>query len=189
MFVKPLDIGAAAIYNVARYRLLVACYIFWEVIVIHCERHLGGYFRAIATALGQDMQQSSEALGLTSTQIMFLHHLWVRQVRHETVTYAKDLEDFFSVKHSTVSGVLQRMEAAGFVSITASETDRRCKLVALTQKGLDAHEQTSRQIRQTEARLVSGMTDSEVAELRRLLDLAARNLGVFPRHPKEELRK
>lgn len=157
-----------------------------EVIVIQCERHLGGYFRVIATALGQDMQQSTEALGLTPTQIMFLHHLWVR---HETVTYAKDLEDFFSVKHSTVSGVLQRMEAAGFVSITASETDRRCKLVALTQKGLDAHEQTSRQIRQSEARLVCGMTDSEVAELRRLLDLAARNLGVFPKHPKEELRK
>lgn len=156
---------------------------------MQCERHLGGYFRAISTALAQDMWNNSEALGLTSTQSMFLHHLWIRQVCQESITYARDLEEFFSVKHSTVSGVLQRMEAAGFISIAASETDRRCKLVTLTKKGLDAHEQTSRQIRLTEERLVAGMTDSEVAELRRLLELAACNLGVFPKHPKEEFRK
>lgn len=160
-----------------------------RVIDIQCERHLGGYFRAISTALAQDMRENSESLGLTSTQSMFLHHLWFRQMCHKSITYAKDLEDFFSVKHSTVSGVLQRMEAAGFVSITASETDRRCKLVTLTQKGLDAHDQTSRQIRHTEDRLVSGMTDTEVAEFRRLLELAAKNLDVFPNHPKEEFRK
>ena len=84
-------------------------------IIIHCERHLGGYIRAISNAMTQNMQQNSEQLGLTSTQGMFLHHLWIRKEKLGLPTYAKDLEEFFDIKHPTVSGVLQRMEAAGFV--------------------------------------------------------------------------
>ena len=71
------------------------------------------------------MQQNLEQLGLTSTQGMFLHHLWVRQQKLGRVTYARDLEEFFDIRHSTVSGILQRMEAAGFVEVHGSETERR----------------------------------------------------------------
>lgn len=149
---------------------------------IHWERLLGGYFRAISNAMAQDMQQNSERQGLTSTQSMFLHHLWIRQTRTQQVTFAKDLEEFFDIKHSTVSGVLQRMEAAGFIRCSASETDRRCKAVFLTEKGLDAIEQTGQHIRKTEARLVENMTEEEITEFRRLLQLAAHNLGVCMPH-------
>jgi len=149
---------------------------------IRCARFLGGYLRAISNAMAQDMQQNSERQGLTSTQSMFLHHLWIRQTQMHQVTFAKDLEEFFDIKHSTVSGVLQRMEHAGFVTFRPSETDRRCKAVALTEKGLSAVEQTGLHIRQTEARLVDGMTEAEIAEFRRLLQMAAHNLGVCTPH-------
>ena len=174
----------------------VACYQTWQhatflkgVTNINCERHLGGYLRAISNAMAQDMQQNSEQLGLTATQGMFLHHLWFRQENMHVPTYAKDLEDFFDIKHSTVSGVLQRMEAAGFVQFQENVSDRRCKAIHLTQKGMDAHEQTGQHIRQTEAKLIEGMTKSETAEFRRLLQIAAGNLGVcmphFPKRKKE----
>lgn len=147
-------------------------------ILIDCERHLGGYLRAISNAMSQNMQQKSEQLGLTSTQGMFLHHLWFRQERLGQPTYARDLEEFFDIRHSTVSGVLQRMEAAGFVQFQASESDRRCKAVIMTEKGMDAIDQTGRHIRQTEAKLVEGMTEEEILIFRRLLRTAAHNLGV-----------
>ena len=153
---------------------------------MHCERHLGGYLRAISNAMAQDMQQNSERQGLTSTQSMFLHHLWVRQEHWKQTTYAKDLEEFFDIKHSTVSGVLQRMEAGGFVVFQASETDRRCKAVRLTEKGLSAIEQTGLHIRQTEARLVEGMSEEDIATFRRLLQTAAHNLGVCTPHFKNQ---
>ena len=157
---------------------------------MHPERHLGGYLRAISNAMSQDMQQHSEQQGLTSTQSMFLHHLWVRQEHLKKVTYAKDLEDFFDIKHSTVSGVLQRMEAAGFVTFQASEEDRRCKSICLTEKGFSVIEQTGLHIQQTEARLVDGMSEEDIATFRRLLQTAAHNLGVctphFKKHAKEE---
>ena len=142
------------------------------------ERHLGGYLRAISNAIARDMQQNSERLGLTSTQGMFLHHLWIRQEKLEQITYARDLEEFFDIKHSTVSGILQRMEAAGFVEFQASETDRRCKAVRITAKGLAAVTQTEQHILQTEAKLVEHMTQEEAAEFRRLLQITAHNLGV-----------
>lgn len=156
-----------------------------------CNRHLGGYIRALDNALAQDMRQSSEQLGLTPTQGMFLHRIWVRQEILHQDTYAKDLEQFFDVKHSTVSGILQRMEAAGFVILEESAADRRCKAIRLTQKALDAHDQTDRHIQQAENRLTAHMTEDEVLEFRRLLQVAAENFGVcvhqaIPCEEKEE---
>lgn len=150
------------------------------------KRHLGGYIRALSNAIAQDMQQNSEAQGLTSTQSMFLHHLWFRQEKLLLPTFAKDLEDFFDIKHSTVSGVLQRMEAAGFVEFQASEEDRRCKAILLTPKALEIHAEAELHIQQTEARLVSGMTETEIQEFRRLLSMAAHNLGVCHKPPVPE---
>ena len=142
------------------------------------NRHLGGFIRAISNAMSQNMQQNSEELGLTSSQGVFLHHLWVRQEKQGLPTFARDLEEFFDIKHSTVSGILQRMEAAGFVEFQASESDRRCKAIVLTQKAMEVHARTELHIQQTEAKLVEHMTEAEAAEFRRLLQIAANNMGV-----------
>lgn len=159
---------------------------------MEAKRHLGGYFRAISNALGNNMQRNLDELGLTATQNMFLHHLWYRQEKLGLPTYAKDLEDFFDIKHPTVSGILQRMEAGGFVEFRPSRKDRRCKIIGLTEKSMDAVSDAIQKIEETEAMLVRGMTDAEAAELRRLLQLVANNLGVCasccaPPAPKEEI--
>ena len=150
---------------------------------MHTERPLGGYLRAISNALTQDMQQQTELLGLTSSQGMFLHHIWKRKQIDGLDTYPKDLEEFFYIKHPTVSGILQRMEAAGFVILKASEEDKRCKAIVLTQKALDAHAQIHDHIQASEARLTENMTAEEQALLRSLLKLAAQNLGVCCKRP------
>ena len=53
----------------------------------------------------------------------------------------------------------------------------------MTQKALDALEQTDSHIRQEEAKLVRGMSEEDAAHFRRLLQQAARNLGVCAPHP------
>lgn len=138
------------------------------------------------------MQQNSEELGLTGTQGIFLHHIWYRNEKQGLTTISRDLEEFFDTRHSTVSGILQRMEASGFITLQASRTDRRCKAVVLTEKGRSAIEKTGQHIRQTEAVLTEGMTPEETAEFRRLLQIAAGNLGVCMPHschhkPKEDM--
>lgn len=146
------------------------------------KRLLGGYLRAISNALSQDLQQQTEQLGLTSSQGMFLHHIWKRQ-KGSLDTYAKDLEEFFYIKHPTVSGILQRMEAAGFITLRAKEDDRRCKAICLTPKAMDAHDAIERHLHHSEAQLLDGMTEEEQAQFRRLLQIAAKNLGVCCKPP------
>lgn len=143
------------------------------------ERSLSGYLRALANALSQQLGQNVEALGLTPAQGMFLHRIWYRQEVLQQPTCAKDLEQFFSIRHSTVSGILQRMETAGFLTFEVSELDHRRKCICLTQKAWDAHAQTERLIQKNDARLVAGMTEEERLEFRRLLKLAAKSMGVF----------
>ena len=152
-------------------------------------RHLGGYFHGISNALSQRMQENCEKLGLTSSQSMFLHHLWYREHILKEPSHAKDLEAFFDIRHPTVSGILQRMESAGFVTFEASETDRRCKTIRLTPLAEAAHAEAEGYIRQTEAILTDGMSEEEAAQLRSLLSKAASNLGVFCRHPAISLSK
>lgn len=143
------------------------------------ERSLSGYVRGLANALSQQLGQNVEALGLTPAQGMFLHRIWYCQEVLQQATCAKDLEQFFSIRHSTVSGILQRMEAAGFLTFEVSELDHRRKCICLTQKAWDAHAQTERLIQKNDARLVAGMTEEERLEFRRLLKLAAKSMGVF----------
>jgi len=150
---------------------------------LRTERPLGGYFRAISNALTQDLQQQTERLGLTSSQGMFLHHLWKRQTQEGLQTCARDLEEFFYIKHSTVSGILQRMEAGGFLTIQANDCDKRRKTIALTQKALDAHAEIEGHLRQSEQLLMKDMTEQEQLEFRRLIQMAAKNLGVCCRRP------
>ena len=124
-------------------------------------RHAGRCFRIIHQALAQRIQHEHEALGITSTQGYVLGYLTRRQKNGETPIYAKDVEQHFGVKHSTVSGVLQRLECKGFLQFEPDDTDRRCKKILLTNKALKIHEQILSHIRATEEVLYRGMTIEE----------------------------
>ena len=150
------------------------------------QQNLGRFVRALSNALSQDLQQSCDRLGLTSTQGMFLHHIWLRREHLGYDTYARDLEEYFDITHPTVSGILQRMETAGFLELRASETDRRRKSIHLTERSMAVHEEISLHIQQNEAKLTSGMTAADITEFRRLLQLAAANLAVCDNPKKEE---
>lgn len=147
------------------------------IFMMNSDRPLGGYLRALSNAMTQDLQQQTEKFGLTSPQGMFLHHIWVRS-SEGLGTCAKDLEEFFCIKHPTVSGILQRMEAAGFLTLHAKEDDRRCKAIYLTQKAVETHDAIEQHLKRSEAQLLNGMSDDEQNQFRTLLQMAANNLGV-----------
>ncbi len=145
---------------------------------MEASRHLAVYFRSIAHALTRELDQQADQLGLTSAQGMFLHRIWVSQEKYQIPVYAKDLEDFFDVKHSTVSGILQRLETAGYIEFRPSPSDRRCKAIYLTPKALEIRAHFEKHISQMNDRLVENMTPEDTEKLQQLLQIAAENLGV-----------
>lgn len=141
-------------------------------------RYMVGYFRAISNALRREMDQQVEQFGLTSGQGMFLRRIWFCQERLHVPVYARDLEEFFSIKHPTVSGILQRLEAGGYVEFHSDTEDRRCKTIHLTQKALDAQVMVEQHISQVNDRLLQGMSPEQVETFRQLMEIAAQNMGI-----------
>ncbi len=89
--------------------------------------------------------------------------------RHEGTIAQKEIEKILDVSHPTIVGLINRLEDKGFVSSRTDETDRRSKIVYLTDKAR-ALGKTMREARnQAEKELLNGLSDEEQTTLNSLL--------------------
>ena len=91
--------------------------------------------------------------------------------------FQKDLEEIFSVRRSTMSGILLRMEEKGFLVRTAVSYDARLKKLTLTEKGWRIHTLMEGAIDAAEEKLVRGFSAEEVETLVFLLEKLRTNLS------------
>ena len=110
---------------------------------------------------------------LTGNNMFIIGHL--ARHRDEDV-FQKDLEEFFSVRRSTMSTIILRMEQKGFLSRESVSHDARLKKLVLTEKGEQIHEMIESKIEDTEKKLSSGLTEDEKQTLFHLLEKLRRNL-------------
>ena len=136
------------------------------------------YFRVIANAVRRELDREAEKLGLTAAQGIFLHRIWRVTVQNGETIYARDLEEFFHVKHPTVSGILSRMEEAGYLRLEADTADRRCKTIRLTQEALELHSRMEQLVSKMNGRLTEGMSAEEAELFETLLRKSADNMGI-----------
>ena len=110
---------------------------------------------------------------LTGNNMFIIGHL----ARHrEEDVFQKDLEEFFSVRRSTMSTIILRMEQKGFLSRESVSHDARLKKLVLTEKGEQIHEMIESKIEDTEKKLSSGLTEHEKQTLFHLLEKLRQNL-------------
>lgn len=137
---------------------------------------LGFKIKTISKLLAQNMTNSITSLDLTSSQAIVLGYLCYRAHRQETV-YPRDIERHFAFTHPTVSGLLQRLEAKGYLRFEPSPEDRRCKQILVTKRALEANQQVLDHLAASEQRLVSDMSRVEIAQLHGFLDRMIQNLS------------
>ena len=65
------------------------------------------------------------------------------------------------VKHSTVIGILRRLETKGFLYCVVDEENKRCRNVILTQKGLDLKSEMEVHLREEEMRIRKALSEEE----------------------------
>lgn len=82
--------------------------------------------------------------------------------------FQRDIQNQFSIRRSTVTGILQLMEKNGLITRSSVERDARLKKLELTPCAIDLHERLGRSVRQVEARLDSCLTPQEKQEFLRL---------------------
>ena len=89
----------------------------------------------------------------------------------------KTLERHLMVKPSTVNGIVDRLEEKGMVTRTASRTDGRCRILALTAQGKQFYDKFIAIVHEVNDRLEKGFSPEEIRLLTSLLLRVAKNLS------------
>ena len=133
--------------------------------------------------IGYLIKSISDKLRMRADADMVEHNLTLSQCRvhaylnhHDGEATQKEIETFMEVSHPTVVGIISRMERAGHVVTRTDETDKRNKIVRLT----DGSRAMGWEIEQTtlarEKAMLAPLTEEEVAELRRMLEIIYQNI-------------
>ena len=138
------------------------------------EQAVGPRIKRISNAMDRKRTVDLEDLGLTSSQGLVLGYL----ARHQDeAVFPGDVCRHFGLSQPTVTGILQRLEAKGFLVYADDPDDRRRRRLVPTEKALDCHQRVLERFRETEALLSAGMEAEELDRLRTLLDRVLTNLG------------
>ncbi len=94
----------------------------------------------------------------------------------EQDVFQKDLEEVFSVRRSTMSGIIFRMEQKGFLVRVPVDHDARLKKLILTEKGEEVHTLMEKNIAAAEQKLTQDFSEEEKQTLLHLLQKLRANL-------------
>lgn len=154
------------------------------------EDHIGFQLKAVVNLLAR-RRETNKAIRKTST--MTGMHGWIigyLSDHPDEAIYQKDIEARFSMRRSTVSGVLQLMEKNGLLLREPVEGDKRLKRLVLTPQAKALHQQVIEEIECTEQVLRQDIPDEEISAFLRTLHKIKSNLeasmAVLTEEKKEE---
>lgn len=99
----------------------------------------------------------------------------VRAERQGRDVYQRDIEQWFNIRRSSVTAMLQGLEQDGFITRCAVEKDARLKRLVVTEKGRACHAQIESCIARFEEDLQSGIDPQQAAAARVVLEQTLRN--------------
>ncbi|KRU27731.1 MarR family transcriptional regulator [Clostridium sporogenes] len=99
--------------------------------------------------------------GFTHQQIMV-----IKLIAHNGQVNISQLCDEMSLAKGTVSGIVTRLESAGYVKKIKNENDKRNTYVTFSDKGLKFAKEFREEINKSFDKIFSNFTDEEIMELR-----------------------
>lgn len=99
----------------------------------------------------------------------------VRAERQGRDVYQRDIEQWFHLRRSSVTALLQGMEQDGFITRSAVEKDARLKRLVATEKGRAFHKQIETSIARFEDDLQKGINPQQSAIARTVLEQILHN--------------
>lgn len=133
----------------------------------------GVYFKLINDKLRTQANADLKAHGLTMTQSRVLRFL--SDIGGEATQ--KEIEEFLSVAHPTVVGIVSRLEQNGFITFHLDSADKRNKVVVLTEKAVQVDREMKEIIRRQDEKLFASLSKEQVKELTFLLQTIYENLN------------
>ena len=135
------------------------------------EIDFGKYIKIINNMLDSKANRDFRKWDLTCSQHAIIAYLF----DHKSVeTTQRDLEETFSLKNPTVTGLLNLLEKKGMIQRVTNPKDRRSNIIKLTEKSLALEKQLTASRKMAEDAILKGFTPDEKQQLesfmRRLMD-------------------
>ena len=133
----------------------------------------GLLIKQILERLKKQANNALRAKDLTMMQIVVLVTLEKSENHRLSM---KELERYFGVAQPTVVGIVSRLEQKGLVESSGARTDKRIKLVNLTEAGKLRCSEAAGEMDKTEENLLHGFSEEERRQFHYLLMKAVGNL-------------
>lgn len=135
--------------------------------------HLGHKIKRIDQLFKIRMDHNLEQLDVTIAQMHILFFLFRNNEKKIT---QKVLAEQFGVKHSTMSGILNRLKEKDFIEIRVDEENKKYRNIYPTSKAMLLDEQMDLHRNETESLLLKGFSEKEIEQLGSYLDRLYNNL-------------
>lgn len=136
------------------------------------EHKIGYLFKVITDKIKIKADADLKKHGLTITQTRVLTFL---NNKGGEATQ-KEIEEFLQVSHPTIVGVVSRMENNGFLITWLDPSDRRNKIVKLTDKSISVVKEIKNLIRLQDEKMLHTLTQEQIKTLEETLKIICKNL-------------
>lgn len=115
--------------------------------------------------------------GLTSVQAGVLMALYKMETCEEgKEVIQKDLEQAMRLTHQTMTEIIKKLEANGFIECAQSTRDKRSKSIKTTSKARDIHDNMGKTDDKVFEEMCKGISEDKKAELIKSLDAMLDNI-------------
>ncbi|WP_171180025.1 MarR family winged helix-turn-helix transcriptional regulator [Ruegeria sp. HKCCD8929] len=135
------------------------------------ENSAGYLANHMARLFAAGLQKRIQPLGVAPAQFMVLLELWTRDGRTQA-----DLVGALDVEQATMANTLNRMQRDGLIERRASDTDRRSRLVFLTDRARGLEAEAKAAARAQNAQALAGIDEADRARFLALMRRAIANM-------------
>lgn len=132
---------------------------------------IGRIIRHLAILNRNNTNQRLKAYKLTSNEATVLMYL-----KRSQEVYQEDIIKELQIDKSAVTRLLQNMESKGLIKRVPLASDKRFYLIEMTNKGNEKQSLVDQTFEQKDIDLVKGLSEEELLELRRMLNIIKHNL-------------
>lgn len=128
----------------------------------------------IARLLQKEINQSVLPAGVSRQQYQILSYIYRLQDKD---VFQRDIEAYFSMPRSTVSGLMKELEQAGYIRRCQVESDSRLKRLLLTEKGRSVCRMVRQGLVDLNQQLSGGISEEEFSVFWQVAEKMRANLA------------
>ncbi|MCV3315868.1 MarR family winged helix-turn-helix transcriptional regulator [Pediococcus ethanolidurans] len=146
------------------------------IIEVIMEKHLGinRQLHILSNRATRTFNRTFLSEDITGKQGGILHFLLLRVGKKDI--YQRDVEEYFGIRRSSVTSLLQALEEKGYITRKAVAKDARLKQIILTPKALKFRKNVVAGTFDFEKLLLQGVSDEEITAWQKVTQKMIKNL-------------